>query len=155
MKKIIITFFAIFLGVSLFAEKVPSKYADFEYVNQNGSLDWETFYSEWDTVPNSYYMYFFIWTSNEEHGIEPHKMLSKNVGWGMFSSLVGPEYSKNDIYYTFQVWSRKDFYYSIVLIFSPWNYQDVKNVGIIPLGQKRYNYNDAIERWNFTINQYK
>jgi len=152
MKKSIIIFFALFLVLSLFADKVPSNYEDFEYVNKDGSLDWATFYAEWDTIPDSYYMYLTVYTSHSLHGVEPHKMLAKSMG-GIMSDIYAFTHD-NDICYIYRVWARKDFYYDIELIFSPWNFQNTKDIGWVPLGQKRYNYKDAIERWKFTINQY-
>jgi len=159
MRKSIFVIFGVLLICSiLFAERVKSEYADYEYKNRDGTLDWKTFYDEWDTVPNSYYMYLNVYSSSKRHGVEPYKMLAKEIG-DMLSNAFGDHTQDNDIHFILREWLSETShhtytYYNVEIIFSPWNYQDAKKRDWIPLGQKRNNYNDAIERWNFTINQF-
>jgi len=148
MKRIIFICLLIFLLLSLideilFAEEHNVGNGWYEYYNSNGSLDFDTFYAKWDEVPGSYYIYMESYTY--DHSVK--SMLYKTVG-GL--EAMFDEKRRNDVRFTLEKGKSR-----LVLIFSPWNYANAKENDWIPLGQKRFNYNEAIERWNFMMGNMK
>jgi len=127
----------------IFAEEHNVGNGWYKYYNSNGSLDWDTFYSKWDEVPGSYYIYMESYTY--DHSV--NSMLFKTVG-GL--EAMFDEKRRNDVHFTLEKGRSR-----LVLIFSPWNYANAKENDWIPLGQKLYNYNEAIERWNFMMSNMK
>jgi hypothetical protein len=123
------------LGTNTFSQNAEHNegYGFFKYYNDDGSLAWNTFYSKWREVPDSYFIYFDYTDSLES---EADEMLWKVV-------------EKDDVRYSYEKG-----YSRLRITFSPWNYTDAKEIGWIPIGSKKYNFDDAISRWNFMLNNY-
>lgn len=137
----VISFVIIFSEV-IFAEEIDLGTGSyFIYVHANGAWDWDTFYAKWDDVPNSYFIYLNYFT----HSDFPEESLVKIVG-GLEALFDKTGARNNDIKFVVE---RR--YSSLEIIFSPWNYTNASNNGWIPIGQKRYNYRDAKERWNYML----
>jgi hypothetical protein len=114
-------------------------YGYYRYINRDGSLDWETFYAKWDEVPDSYFIYLVYATFPEEDSSRNN--LIKVVG-GIYG-VLDPT-MRNDIRFTVEQPRSK-----LEIVFSPFNYTN--DFSWIRVGQKRYNYREAIERWNFML----
>jgi len=142
MKKIV--FFGCFLSiVCLFADEHIEEAGYYTYYNSNGSLDWDLFYDKWDEIPDSY----FIYLNTRRLGRETTPTLWKTVGGldGMLDPI-----RRNDVTFTYEKG-----YISLEIIFSPWNYGNSTDAGWITIGQKRHRYDEAIQQWNFMLNNMK
>jgi hypothetical protein len=135
--KIISIFLLILFIQFIFADEHNNGPRRYRYYNSDGSLDWDTFYARWDEVPNSYYIYLkFI--QYDHNNANPR--LDKEVG-----SIM----SSNEITFTYSAGR-----YKLLIKFSPLNYSnaDVATLNYTRIGQKRNNYGEAIEQWNFMLN---
>ena len=85
MKKIvalmIIPILAIFCGI-LFGDEVSLGYGMYSYVNSDGTLDWDTFYAEWDKIPDSYFIYLQYVIYNRED--PSNNYLTKAINGGVY-----------------------------------------------------------------------
>jgi hypothetical protein len=142
MKKAIISAF-LFLSIqSVFSERIQTSNSFFIYKNSDGSFDWDTFYAEWDKIPDSYYIYMLV--VRRQYKLRDKPSLFKSLGnhWNSgYSEKLDVNFGVDHDWV------------NIEIIFSPNNYG---NAGgrIVPFRQKRNNYNKAIENWNYIINQH-
>jgi hypothetical protein len=126
---------------NLFGDEVKLGRGYYKYVNNDGSLDWDTFYNQWDQVPSSYFIYINYSAFKD---VDPSRnSLWKAVGGGIYG-LLDPT-RKNDIIFTLECPGSK-----LEIIFSPFYYINEDSTWI-RVGEKRNNYNEAIERWNYML----
>jgi hypothetical protein len=143
MKKglLLITGLLVLAATAAFAERHRSggenqyDVSFFEYYNNDSTLDWETFYAEWDTIPDSYYMYF---RAEKLNGLPDKKMLWMVLWPDLGLIEFSLEYPDG---YNLQL----RFYRTKLNIF------DVKSQGFSDLGTKGRNYNEAIKLWNAAL----
>jgi hypothetical protein len=115
----------------------------FKYYDTEGKLAWKTFYARWHEVPDSY----FIYLSFDDNLLSEAKPALWKIVGGFEGAL--DEVRKNDINFSYENGKKR-----LNIKFSPWNYTNAKDSNMIPLGSKKYNYKEAIERWNFMLNNY-
>jgi len=121
-------------------------YGYYKYYYSDGSLAWDLFYTRMKEVPESYYIYYFY----ERHDLKITPMLWRTIGNPLFSL------DSNDIEFQYT-----DGNSNLELIFSPNIYSNTilqnniktvnSNTRLLPLGQKKSNFKEAIERWNFML----
>jgi hypothetical protein len=105
----------------------------YRYYKPDGSLAWDTFYARWDDIPDSYYIYINFKTFSRE----VETLLARNPG--LFNEYICFSYQKGRN--------------GVDIIFSPRSFsrEDVLYYGWFSFGQKRRNYRNAIETWNYII----
>ena len=141
MKKYFIFIILILVPLFLFSEKIRKSYNCYVYVNNDGSLDWETFYSDWDSSAMKY-MYVYITarhifnTSNE---MESYLSYSKNDNSGELYSFY---YAPAKMEYTI--------IFSIRTYFEPIDYFDPEKYNLEKFLLLSEYYN-AIQFWNNNI----
>ena len=124
----------------IFGDEVSLGYGMYGYVNSDGTLDWDTFYAEWEEIPDSYFIYLEYFIYDKEN--PSNNYLTKAINGGVFGILDSTRV--NDIIFTRERPKSK-----LMITFSPFNFTN--DYSWIRLGQKRYSYKDAIERWNFML----
>jgi len=144
MKKalFILFIFSVFLifEYNLFGDEINLGHGYYKYINKDGSLDWDTFYNQWDRVPSDYFIYIKYSLFRD---VDPSRNgLWKTTGGGIYG-LFDPT-RKNDIIFARELPRSK-----LIITFSPFYYTN--DYPWIRLGQKRNNYNEAIERWNYML----
>jgi len=144
MRKYIIIIILLMVPLFLFSEKVKTPNNWYVYINNDGLLDWETFYSDWD-ISVMKYMYVHITvhhTFNRSNEIESYLGYSKNEGsnesFSFYIPLKKIEYS---IIFSSKYFIREDSY------FEP--DKDDITIFTLPSG-----YNDAVQLWNNYIREH-
>ena len=117
MKKILL--FILFLTISfiLFSEKIEQSYGGYNYYNSNGSLDWDTFFKDWEKSkmvykyvflnyryaynnPNSEptNLYYYREKNNGDDCFSYYNSNTKIVISVIFSNVNRSEYSKHTLF---------------------------------------------------------
>jgi hypothetical protein len=102
----------------------------YKYLKEDGSLDWDRFYNNMNSVPRNYYVYFK--TRTMISNAKPNLYLHTD--------------SNNDYIFVFE-----NGYKSVEAMFSKWNYTNAKENSWMSFGNGAVAFNKMTEYWNFEI----